>query len=402
MPTLREYYKLNRDSFSINPKRDSEVYFGGASINGRLRERLQTDFLEERGVPKFFIFGQYGAGKSHTLGHIKYVLEKDPAFKNYQAEVRLTELPPLRAKDSWSKIHSQLIDELGRELIRTAAKALYRQAPDGAEADTYFLGHGVPYGDTALRTSQSKIYQALLFGGRQETVAWDWLKGRALSKDEKSTLGVETDLNGPMNYLHALLNLAALIHAGLGRKVVMLVDEAEALRGITDPSSIDEFTIMFRKIMDNDNDVLGLVCAFQAEGGMEDAPAMLSEESVRRRVGHESGYVDLAMLVGEQSDVRDFITEVLSYLVDQDEAKLLLESVGNDLDPAMFPFTVEAIEALAQYVMEEPGNQVPSQIISKMGSAVARAYLSAEKSGDKCQLVDEEILNGVLYPDAGI
>jgi hypothetical protein len=399
MPSMREYYKLKRDAFSINPKRDSGVYFGGANINGRIRERLQTDFLEERAVPKFFIFGQYGAGKSHTLGHIKHVLEQDAAFQHYPSEVRLTELPPLRPKDTWEKIHGQLVDELGRDLIRTAAKALIRKAPDGVEADEYFSEHGVAFGDTALRNSQAKIYQALLFGGRQETVAWEWLKGRPLSKDEKSTLGVETDLNGPMNYLNALLNLATLIHRGLEKKVVILVDEAEAFRSVTEPGSVDEFTIMIRKLMDNDNDVLGMVFAFQAEGGMEDAPEMLTEQSVARRVGHDAGYIDLTMLVSEQNDVRDFITEVLQYLVDQEAAKQLLDAENVDLDPAMFPFTVEAIETLAQYVMEEPGRQVPSQIISKMSSAVARAYISGQEAGETCRLVDEDILNGVLYPE---
>jgi hypothetical protein len=399
MLSLRDYYKLKRDSFSINPKRDGEVYFGGANINGRIRERLRTDFLEERAVPKFFIFGQYGAGKSHTLGHIKYVLEHDSAFELYPSEVRLTELPPLRPKDTWEKIHVQLVDELGRDLIRTAAKALIKNAPDGIEPDAYFAEHGVAYGDTALKNSQAQIYRALLFAGRQETVAWDWLKGRALTKDEKSTLGVETDLDGPMNYLNALLNLATLIRNGLGRKVVILVDEAEALRSVTEPGSVDEFAIMIRKLMDNDNDVLGMVFAFQAEGGMEDAPEMLTDQAVARRVGHDEGYIDLTMLVSEQSDVRDFITEVLNYLVDQDAAKELLEAKGYDLDPAMFPFTVEAIETLAQYVMEEPGRQVPSQIISKMSSAVARAYLAGTEAGDVCRLVDENILNGVLYPE---
>ena len=399
MTSLRDYYKLNRDSFSINPKRDSGVYFGGAGINERIRERLETDFLEERSVPKFFVFGQYGAGKTHTLSHIKHVLETDPHFKSdYPTEVRLTELPPLRAKDTWAKIHSQLVDELGRELIRSAVKALARKAGD-VEPVEYFAQMAVPFGDTALCSSQAKIYQALLFTGRQETVAWEWLKGRRLSSDEKNTLGVETDLAGATNYIHALLNLAALVHEGLGRKVVLLVDEGEALRGITDPGSHDEFTIMIRKIMDNENDVLGMVVGFQAEGGMEDAPDMLSDESVSRRVGHDSGYIDLTSLVSESNDVREFMTAVLNFLVDQDAAGELIAKHQLDVDPGMFPFTAEAIDTLAAYVMEEPGRQVPSQIISKMGTAVARAYLFGQREGEPCQLVDESILNTVLYPD---
>ncbi|WP_392543763.1 hypothetical protein [Oryzobacter telluris] len=398
--SIRDYYKLTRENFSLNPKQDASVYFGGANINGRIKDRLETDFLEERSVPKFMIFGQYGAGKTHTLGHIRYVLGADPYFSvGYPTEVRLTELPPLRSRDTWAKIHGLLVDELGRDLIRSAAKSLARQAPESVDPEQHFFENAVPFGDTALRSSQAKIYQALLFTGRQETVAWEWLKGRSLSADEKATLGVETDLSGPMSYLNALLNLASLVHRGLGRKVVLLVDEAESLRSVSDSNSVDEFTSMFRKLMDNDNNVLGMVLAFQSEGGMEDAPEMLTDEAVRRRVGHDSGYIDLTPLVSEGSDVKDFITEVLCYLVDQEAAKAVLEKEGSDVDPGMFPFTVDAIEALAEYVMEEPGRQVPSQIISKMSTCVATAYRDGMRTGHACRLVDEGIVNQVLYPD---
>lgn len=398
MTSLREYYKLNREHFGISPRGDSDVYFGGSSISSRIRGRLQTDFLEERAVPKFFVFGQYGAGKSHTLGHIKHVLEHDEAFTDYPTEVLITETPVLKARDTWVKMHELLVDELGRDLIRSAAKALARKAPDDMEPGAYFAKEAVPFGDTALRASQAKIYQALIFTGRQETVAWEWLKGSKLSADEKNTLGVETDLSSPTNYLDALLNLASLVYKGLGKKVVFLVDEAEMLRSVSDPGCQIEFISMFRKIMDNDNNVLGMVLAFQNEGGMEEFP-ILTDESIQRRVGHEAGYVDLQSLVSEPSDVKDFITNILDYLVDQDAAKALLDAEGSDLDPGMFPFTAEAIDILADYVMEDEGRRVPSQIITKMSTAVAQAYLLGVRTDQACQLVDEDVLNTVLYPD---
>ncbi len=32
MMSIRDYYKLKRENFSLNPKQDASVYFGGANI----------------------------------------------------------------------------------------------------------------------------------------------------------------------------------------------------------------------------------------------------------------------------------------------------------------------------------------------------------------------------------
>ena len=40
---LREYYHLKKDTFTVNPDTDAEVYFGGTELESRIRERILRD-----------------------------------------------------------------------------------------------------------------------------------------------------------------------------------------------------------------------------------------------------------------------------------------------------------------------------------------------------------------------
>ena len=75
--TLKNYFLLkDRDSLSIDPWRDQKQFFGASDLNERIRKRIESDFVQPRGIPKFFVHGYYGSGKTHTLAHIDYVLRQ--------------------------------------------------------------------------------------------------------------------------------------------------------------------------------------------------------------------------------------------------------------------------------------------------------------------------------------
>ena len=45
--TLREHFHLKKkESFSIDNRDDASVYFGGSTLNMRLRERLEDDLFD--------------------------------------------------------------------------------------------------------------------------------------------------------------------------------------------------------------------------------------------------------------------------------------------------------------------------------------------------------------------
>src|SRR4051794_26018066 len=110
--TFRNYFHLTKESFSIDNRADAAVYFGGSTLNGKLRERLETDFVRPRQVPKFCLYGAYGAGKTHTEHHIEHLLRTDLAT-DYPSEPIFLDISPIKAKERWVKVHGDIINAIG-------------------------------------------------------------------------------------------------------------------------------------------------------------------------------------------------------------------------------------------------------------------------------------------------
>jgi hypothetical protein len=395
--TLKEYFHLKKDAFDIDPKSDADVYFGYEPLQERIINRLREDFVQQRHVPKFFLYGRYGSGKTHSLFHLRYVLMNDPEFvTDFPTEPLITEVPPLKAKESWRKMHEHILDEIGRPLIKSAVQAA--MVTPGDVAQELRTAGALRFGDTSLQNSQAQIFRNLLFGGLQETISWEWLKGKQLNVDQASTLNTETNLTEVPDFIAALLNVAALVWAGLRKKIVILLDEAEQVRSITNPDSQQEFIWAFRRLVEDENDVLGLVVGTQQEGGMEAAPAIFAEPAIVTRVGGTSGFIDLGLLVAEEGDVRKFVVKVLERLVDQTAAKATIEAQGLETEPEFFPFTPEAIDRVAEHITEDPDRKSPREIKNLLARAVVRAWLEGRNTGG-VQLVDPQLLEAVLYPE---
>jgi len=397
--TLKEHFHLQKDSFSIDNRADARVYFGGSTLNDKLRERLLTDFVRQRQVPKFCIYGAYGAGKTHTEHHIEHLLRTDLA-RPYPTEPIFLEISPIRNKERWTKVHGDIINAIGLDLIREAVTALLADPSAAQDPYKYLTDKGVlRYGEAAIRSSQARVFRALLFGGPMEAAALQWLKGGKVTGPQAEAIEIETSLTEVSHLIAGLLNVAALIKEGLGRRPILLIDEAEALRALGAADSVNEFVTAFRKLADDDNNVLGLIVAFQTEGGMEDAPEVLTDDAVFRRFGYDAAFFDLQENVGGMDNVRTFIIEILRYLVDQDAAAKTIASKGLATDPEFFPFTPDSVDRLAEFITEEdPKNQVPDQIIKRMGDAVIRAWRAAAEDSGELVLVDDQIIEGALYP----
>lgn len=403
MTSLKEYFRLTKDEFDIDPERDADVYFGYNPLEERILERLASDFVQARHVPKFFMHAPYGGGKTHTLCHIRYVLNNDADFKaDFPATLPiLTEVPPLKKRESWRKIHELLMNEIGRGLIKEAVQGVIA-GRGGFAGDVPAALHdagALRFGDTSLRNSQAQIFRNLLFGGVQETISWEWLKGKDLTLDQASTLNTETNLSETADLVAALLNVAALVWAGLQKKLVILLDEAEMMRSVDHPDSHQEFIWAIRRLVSNDNDVLGLIVGYQMEGGNESAPPMFSNPAVLTRIGGASGDIDLTELVAEPGDVKGFILDVLRRLVDQTAAKQLIDDDSLPTEPEFFPFTEEAVDRITDAISTDPERKNPRGIKNVLSEAVSQAWLRGRKS-PTMQLVDVDLAEEVLFPDS--
>lgn len=317
---------------------------------------------------------------------------------DFPTEIIELDISPLRARESWRKVHSDLINAISLLRMKQAVATVFAD-PEAARdpLGTLQAKKILRFGEAAIQSSQAQVFRAFLYGGRGEALALEWLKGTALSMDQAQTIGTETNLTEPSHLIASLLNIASLLWLGLGKRPVVLIDEAESLGNLTNQDSIEEFKFAFRRLFDNDNNVLGIVVAFQNEGGFEDAPPVLSDEAVMRRIDYRAGYLDLGRLVTQMDDARDFIIQVMSYLVDAEAAQKTIDDEGLDTQPEFFPFTADAIDLIANYVTQEPGLQLPSQIISILGRAVVAGWM--RDSGAGHVLVDEDIVQEVLYPE---
>jgi hypothetical protein len=400
MSAFRDFFHLTRDSLSIDPWRDAGVYFGSKRPQAQILERIRQDFVSARAVPKFFILGRYGAGKTHTLAHIAHELTQGDVAAEFPTNPIYLEVAPLKARDRWVTVHARVLDAIGLTALRDTVHAVVTK--HGTLGDPVAAFHDADvlrFGDEALKASQAQIFRNLLFGGAQETLSWEWLKGRAANPAEAQMLSTETNLSEPGDYISALLNAAALLHAGTAQKPVLLMDEAEALGALTHPDSITEFEYAIRRLVENDNNALGFIASVQSDAGMDDAPSMLTRDDIMSRVDYQQGYIDLADLVLDANDARTFVVGVLTHLVDQEAARADLEARGMDTEPEFFPFTQDAVDQIAEFVTEDPERSSPRQIMAVLSGAVALHWSRREAGDETSPLIADQTLQDVMYPD---
>src|SRR5439155_16841521 len=248
--TLREYFFLReRESFFIDPWTDSAVYFGDRSLAQKISDRIESDFLQKRGVPKFYVTGRYGAGKTHALAPIQHQLRTRLATM-HPTEPIYVDIAPLVSKERYQRIHARLLDDIGLNRVREAAESLTDAVTATDKVKAFLASGALPYGDEALRVSQANVFRNLLFGGRQMQLSWDWMKGRKTSVDEAQMLGTQKQLTEPQDFVNCLGNIGALFAKGMKRRIVFLIDEGEAVRSVTHPDSVFELRHAFRMLLD--------------------------------------------------------------------------------------------------------------------------------------------------------
>ncbi len=394
--TLKQYFSLkDKESLSIDPWNDKEIYFGDSQLIDRIKRRLETDFVQPRGVPKFFVHGAYGSGKTHTLAHISNDLEQNAM---HPAEPIYVDIAPLRARDGFQRIYSRLLDAVGLDRVRDAAERVADEIKEADKIQAMLDKNVLPHGDSTLKVSQANVFRNVLYGGRQTQLSWEWMKGRKNTPDQATMLGVQKDLTEPADLVNCLLNVGSLYYRGTGKKTVFLVDEVEAIRSVTNSDSLDEIQHMLRLLLENSNTVVGLVLAVQAEGGMEDIGDVFTREDIRRRVDFDLGFMDLASLVSQVSSAREFMELVLEYLVDQDKADDVIQDELLNTRKELFPFTESAVDAICQHVADNPQLASPAFIISTMSNAAVEAWRKRAEQ-DVHVLVDDQIVEETIFPE---
>jgi hypothetical protein len=399
---LQEYCGLNRPRFRFDPESDAAWYFGNQEVSAELRGRVSSDFVV-RGVPKCGVIGRFGQGKTHTLFHLKHLLETDPA--SYPAKPVVLRIAPYdedtKGLGGWSYIHGKMLDAMGERFLREMVRAFDQLPHERTRALDDVLADVFRFGSENLQNSLAAILSAyFLREGRATMPAWDWLRGQKPSGKELSECGVTVWLEHAGDMIDVILNLGALCRRTYGLGLCFLMDECQALNDVEKRAT--EIHDTFLQMAEPDNEDVGFVLALFGTGQgavppvVSDPPDILSRLGVTSVNIHEA-FIDLRRIINSEEDVREFMLEFLRHIRAPEKAAGVVEEFGlaGRSSAELLPFEPAAIDLIARILFQSEPSRNPRMIIMSLARVVAAAYQRAKVQGAyvvaDAQLVADEL-----------
>lgn len=369
----------DRRNFTIDPQinpDDAHFYFGRDDIKSRLQRQVRRAFIAP-GVPKIMVWGPYGSGKTQTLFYLEHYLktETPPACQGDPHTLYVT--VEMRSNSTASHLHMQLMEALGKDTVARWVRRLFDQVPRLDVALQELVDD--PNIVLALRELRS--------AGESAFAAWRWLTGQSLKTSELSGLSLTRNLGevGAGDLVNALVAIGDLA-SRVGEKLVFLLDELEELQNVRAGDASESIHQYVRRLAEPANASVGFLVGFKADV-LDDAPEVLRRGDVQGRVG-PGNYIDIPPLPAV-SDVKTFVRELLSNLVDQDEAGARIAQQGLDTELGVYPFERSAFELLADYATQDISRALPRYIINAINECTIQAW------DEEKYLVDEKIVNNV-------
>lgn len=375
---FREWFCLNnRESFIIDPKineSDARFYFGQDNVKKKIERQLRHSFVGN--VPKMLLIGQYGSGKTQMLYHIRHMLlnQPPPALKLKPRIVMLT--IEMKSKSNHQDLHLQLMEGISKSVLSEWVGSI---AKKGLNLDQ----------ELRKIFSDENVVQALvkLIVGGIDYVAWRWLSGQDLSNKELEQLRVTRNLGqiGAGAMVDELVGIGRLAEL-LGEKVVFLMDEAERFRSVSNTDAEDYLEDYFRELSEKRNASVGFFIAGTAQG-LEEAARFLMSEAVITRIGKQN--VVIIPPIPTMDDVRLFVTQMLSEIVDQKLAEKVIKDNHLGAPVAIYPFDTDSFDLLCEYTSQEPTKALPRNIINAVNECAISAW------DEKKRLIDSETVTSI-------
>lgn len=396
---LRQYCGLNRPRFAVDPEADAEFFFGNLQVQKQLFSRVQRDF-NVRGAPKCGVVGRFGAGKTHTLYHLKYVFNTRPDFGGHGVYVRIGPYDEgIPGMGGWKYLQTLILDAIGEGTIREWVRAFDTKPGDRTGSLGEGLGKVFQFGDENLKQSLANVLaDYFLRDGRPTLHVWNWLKGGKAEKVESSVVTKTLD-TGP-ELVNVLLNLANLCRDVTGKALVLLLDEAQHLGDVKKREH--EIHDAFLQMAEPANQNLGFIIGYFGSG-QEGLPRVLSTPpDVLSRLGVstsnlQEAFVDLARLINSEDALLDFMSRILQGIRDGAASDELVKQFNlSGITPSTVPFTEDALDRLAEVLWQREPTRNARTIIETLAVLAADAYELA-KAKDKYELVDRSFVDASPY-----
>jgi len=377
---FKEWFCLNeRDSFTIDPQinsEDAQFYFGRATKLKELQTQLRKGFIDP-GVPKIFIYGSFGSGKTQTLYNLAYYLQHDPP-KSLQLKPAIIHVVlDMQSKSSHLDWHLQLMEALGKERVSRWIDDLFSKVPSLDEALTSLL-------------SDYNIINAvknLRGGGDMPMLAWRWLAGHRLSPAELQRLQLTRNSGdiGAGDMVKVLVGLGHLAEKN-DEKLIFFMDEVEQFTNITNADCFEAVHNYLRQLSEQKNSSVGFIMSSYGLTD-DDMPRMMVRGDIRNRIG-AINYIEIPPLPSVE-DIRTFICELLLNFIDRKAAEEKIQQQGLAVSLDTYPFDADAFEKLCDYASQDPTKALPRNIIKSINECAISAW-DVEKA-----VIDVEIVNEI-------
>jgi hypothetical protein len=359
--TLQDHFCLNRENFQINPKQSIQdaLLFFGKDRNKTLIERIVRGYRAGY-VPRIYLFGNYGTGKTHLLYHLKHHFDTSPD----EGVIAIVVQVEAESRTRFQSLHKRLLDGIGTDRLEKAYQD-YALAVGLEHRETKF---GELFSDPNLY----KVIQLIQTGPAMKNLAWRWLTGERLSAAEQSQLGVTRSLLETGELVDVLVAIGELFKR-TDHRLLFLIDEGEALHNVSNADSQSSWHDAFRRLADtNDNQSVGWILAIYTTLN-SDAPRFVIEADIMTRLAR-AGQIQLDPL--GTVEVRQFLTDLLNAFVDKDCASQRL-TAAKAPSAKLYPFADAALEAFVGHAAQAPESAIP-RVILKALTACALEALEAD------------------------
>ena len=356
--------KDSRKNFTINfrlKREDRAAYFGRKKINEEMikdiRERYMMGYQ-----PKKYLYGQYGVGKTHTLFNIKYQLEESPDAKqitDYEVKCCFIDAE-FKEKTSYNYLHAQMMEALTLEKIKDIVEEyLAKNAGPNLEENLR-----LDFGDANI----ARAIRALGYAGEPITL-WKWLCGGSLTAAELTSYNLTKNMETVSEMYRVLVGIMRLF-VNKGVYYLFLLDEMESLTNIRNQDCRESFHDAFRRLADDDNDVIGFIVSIY---GMqeEDIPDFVFRPDIQTRLNKAN--IHPLEYLAHDDDVRQFLKDLFALVID-DKKKKEKEGQGqipNGLE--YYPLTDEALEEFVNLAISAPTSSLPRNFISALNEGAVHA-----------------------------
>jgi len=357
--TLQEHFNLSRASFQLNPKvnaEDRKLFFGSDFNVQRIRD-IENSYLAGE-VPRFYMYGNYGTGKTHLLYHLKYHFEQST---NPVRVIPLIVQVEAQSSTRFHSLHRRMLDSITIDRLAEAVGRFQASIADYKEMQlrlaTLFPSESQRNAMSMLRSTQAN-----------RTLAWKWLAGERLSASEQQVLAVTTGQLETGELIDLMVAIGELFING-GERLLFLIDEAETLHNVTNADAQTSWHDAFRRLAGEDNHSVGWILAFY-ETPTATPPEWMTQGDILDRLG-DRGVMRLEAL--PQVTLKRFLNDLLTDFVVKDKAVAAISKHGMDSEVGVYPFTRDGFSAFLDEAKDHPDRAIPRTIIRAVTSCAIEA-----------------------------